>query len=207
MNRSFPTRLIGVTFWLAPVLMLVSDLLGWLAPSPFFWVASLAFWLSFYTFLGLIYGMFQLSNRSTYAVVSFLVAVFGALIGITIIGMTRYAWGVGVEGVAPATIQAAHANPWVLFTSRVPGITFPIGLIMLSIALKRNHRINGLLLTGLIFSILLFPLGRIPQWIISNVIGDALMIVFFGMVGRIYRNKEAVPTPVERRPVAVAEAG
>lgn len=186
--------------------MLVSDLLVWLAADQFFWTASLFFWLSLYVFLGLIYGMFQLSNRSTYAVVSFLLAVFGALIGITIIGMSRYAWGVSGAGVDQAVIQAAHANPWVLFTSRVPGITFPLGLIMLSIALKRNNRIDGLLLTGLILATLLFPLGRIPGWIISNVIGDTLMVVFFGMVGQVYRKSGAAPIKLEPRSVAAGEA-
>ncbi len=72
------------------------------------------------------------------------------------------------------------------FTSRFPGITFPIGLILLAVALRRRKVINGYLLAGLIVSIVLFPLGRIPKELLVNVVGDALMIIFFGMVGRAY---------------------
>jgi hypothetical protein len=189
MNDNFPVRLIRTTFWLAPFWMFVSDLSGLIIGSQSFWISTHFFWLSFYTFLGLIFGMVQLLNYSPYSVISGLIAAFGALIGITIIGMSRFAWGVEMEGISRDVIIAADSNPWVFFTSRFLGITFPIGLIMLVIGLKRHYFINTYLLVGLIVSILLFPLGRIPKELILNVAGDALMVIFFGMVGKIYLKK------------------
>jgi hypothetical protein len=186
MNRDFAFRLISISFVLAPVLMLLSDLSALIFGEQLFWVSTHLFWLSFYVFLGLIVGMGQLLNFSPYAVISALIAGFGALIGITIIGMSRYEWGLETEGVSMEVLASAHSNPWVFFTSRFPGITFPLGLIMLVVGLKRNNLINGHLLAGLIFAIVLFPLGRIPKELMINVAGDALMILFFGMVGKIY---------------------
>lgn len=183
------TRLISSSFVFAPSLMFISDLLSWLKHDDFFWISSILFWLSFYTFLLVIIGMVQLSNYSSFSVTSALIASFGALIGITIIGMSRFAWGVETEGVSHAVIVSADSNPWVFFSSRFPGITFPVGLIMLVVALKRKNVINNYLLAGLIFSILLFPLGRIPKELIINVVGDSLMVIFFGMVGKAYQLK------------------
>jgi hypothetical protein len=189
MTRNYPARLIGITFWLAPVLMFSSDLIRLILGEQSFWLSTHFFWLSFYAFLGVIFGMVQLSDYSPYSVTSALIAGFGALTGITIIGMSRFAWGVEMEGVSHAVIVSADSNPWVFFTSRFTGITFPIGLIMLVVGLKRNKVVNGYLLAGLILSILLFPLGRIPKELLVNVVGDGLMIIFFGMVGKAYKKK------------------
>lgn len=183
MKGNFLTRLIRTSFWLAPTLMLLSDLSRLLFGGEYFWLSTHFFWLSFYAFLGVIAGMAHISGYSTFSVISALVAAFGVLIGITIIGMSRFAWGVEMEGVSAEVITSADSNPWVFFTSRFPGITFPLGLIMLAVALKRKKVINNYVLAGLIVSILLFPLGRIPKEFIVNVGGDALMIVFFGIVG------------------------
>ena len=189
MKSNFPSRLIGITFWLAPLLMFLSDLTGLVFGEQFFWISSILFWLSFYTFLLLIIGMVQLSNYSSFSVSSALIAGFGVLIGITIIGISRMAWGVETEGVSHVVIVSADSNPWVFFTSRFPGITFPVGLILLVVSLKRKNVINNYLMAGLIFSLLLFPLGRIPKELIINVVGDAFMIIFFGMVGKAYQLK------------------
>lgn len=99
-----------------------------------------------------------------------------------------------MEGISPEVIAAADANALVFFTSRFPGITFPLGLILLAVALKRKKVISGYLLAGLIVSIVLFPTGRIPKELIINVIGDGLMIIFFGMAGSAYRRKMNAPT-------------
>lgn len=183
------TKLIGTSFVLGPVLMLVADVLALLDQVRFFWASSILFWLSFYCFIFLIFGLVQLSAYSQFSLVSACIALFGVLIGITIIGMSRFAYGMEISGVSHDLIVSADANPWVFFTSRFPGITFPVGLIMLVAALKRNKMINGFLLLGLLVSILLFPLGRIPKELAINVAGDALMIICFGTVRSIYQKR------------------
>ena len=193
MKNPLHTKLIHLAFWAAPVLMFASDLLAFLGLDQLFWLASILFWLSFYAFIGLILGMVQLSQYSNFATISALLAIFGSLIGITIIGMSRYQWGIELQGVDREIITNAHMHPWVFSTSRSPGLTFPIGLIMLGIALRRNGLIKPLFLVGLIISILLFPVGRISSQLIFNVIGDGLMIVFFGMIGRVYAEKILSP--------------
>lgn len=186
MQTNFPFKLIHTCFWLAPTLMFLSDFSRLVFGEPAFWVATHLFWLSFYAFLGVIFGMIQLADYSRYAVISAIIAGFGALIGITIIGMARMAWGLEAEGATREMILAADANLHVFLSSRFPGITFPLGLILLAIGLKRKKLISNYLLTGLILSIVLFPAGRIPKELIINVIGDGLMILCFGMLGNIY---------------------
>jgi len=188
-NRDFPIKLIGASFWLAPVLMFLSDLCGLVFSDRFFWIATHLFWLSFYSFLGLIYGMVQLLRYSSYSVISGLIAGFGALIGITIIGMARYAWGIEMEEIGSEVLASAHSNTFVFFSSRATGITFPIGLMMLAMGLKRNNLISVKVFAGLLISILLFPVGRISGQGIFNVIGDGLMVISFGHVGWVYLQK------------------
>lgn len=190
MKSQLPARLIRATFWLAPALMLMSDLGTLVIGESGFWLTTHLFWLSFYAFLGLIFGLVQTANTSTFAVASGLIAGFGALIGITIIGMTRYTWGVEAEGVETEILTAAHANPWVFLSSRATGITFPIGLILLVIALQQQQPVSRWLFAGLLIAILLFPIGRISQTLPINVVGDGLMLLFFGRLGRTYYANE-----------------
>jgi hypothetical protein len=186
----FLQKLIKSAFWLAPILMLLSDtinLLGWEAG---YWLASIAFWLSFYFFLLVIIGMVHLSQGSNFAIVAGLLAAAGTLIGITIIGTSRFAWGMEMMGTSEEVLMEVHMDPRIFFTSRFPGILFPVGLILLAISLKRHGVINGFLLVGLLVSIVLFPLGRIPGIYLFNVIGDVLMVVFFGgLLGRKLNSK------------------
>lgn len=188
--KPFLQKLIKSAFWLAPILMLISDtinLLGWEAG---YWLASIAFWLSFYFFLLVIIGMVRLAQVSNFATIAGLLAAAGALIGITIIGTSRFAWGMELTGVSREVLMEVHMHPWIFFTSRFPGILFPTGLILLSVSLKRQGVINGLLLGGLLISIVLFPTGRIPGIALFNVIGDGLMVLFFGwQLGNIYQRE------------------
>lgn len=178
--NTFPHQLLKSAFWLAPILMLVSDIINMLQWEAGYWLASIAFWLSFYFFLLVIIGMVRLAQVSNFATIAGLLAAAGALIGITIIGTSRFAWGMELTGVSREVLMEVHMHPWIFFTSRFPGILFPLGLILLSIILKRKGIINSIHLGGLLIAILLFPIGRIPSIIEFNVIGDVLMVVFFG---------------------------
>ncbi|MCB0663655.1 MAG: hypothetical protein KDC24_12995 [Saprospiraceae bacterium] len=180
-------KILSHSFWLAPALMLVSDLITLFQIESAFWVASISFWFTFYLFIYVIIAMVQMAGNTTFATISGLLAIFGSLIGITIIGSARFAWGMELTGVTEEVLNEVHMHPWIFFTSRFPGILFPIGLILLSFGLKRKGIINNGILIGLLISIILFPMGRIPKIIEFNVVGDILMIVFFGMLVRKYQ--------------------
>lgn len=85
--------------------------------------------------------------------------------------------------IGPELISAVLTEPILFFTSRMPGIFFPIGLILLTVTMKKADSISTANAILLIIGIILFPVGRIGGEILFNVIGDALMLIVFSQVG------------------------
>ncbi len=176
-------KLIGFAMIGAPLLMLMADTISLVSDYPEnFWFASILLFLSFYAFLGLIHGLYHLSNRTKLALVGTLIAAFGIMAGETIMGLERVAWAmneVGLKGEIDKTVY----HPIVFSTSRQIGLTFPIGLILLSISLYKARAVNLITMALLIVGIVLFPIGRIIVGPSANVAGDAVMLFIYGKLG------------------------
>ncbi|MBZ0180805.1 MAG: hypothetical protein K8F36_16095 [Melioribacteraceae bacterium] len=189
METNFQNKILAVSFISAPLLMLISDVLKLLLPEDYFWFNSIIFWFSFYAFIGVIIGMVKLSNNTTFSNISAMLAIFGTLIGITIIGSERAAGSMLIHQIDIEVIKQILSEPILFFTSRMPGILFPIGLIMLSIAMKKAGSLSLPNTLILILGILLFPVGRIPKVVGINVISDFLMLIIFVQIGMNLLNR------------------
>ena len=181
MNKIY--KLIGAAMIGAPLLMLLADVNSLLFEYPRnFWFTTILLFLSFYAYLGLIHGLYYLSNATKLALVGTLIASFGVLMGETIMGLDRVAWAMNEAGLSADIDRTVH-HPLVFFTSRQLGLTFPIGLIILSIALYKANAISMITMALLIIGIVLFPIGRIIVGPSANVAGDLIMLLIYGKLG------------------------
>ena len=176
-------KLIAFSMIVAPLLMLLADVNNLIFEYPKnFWFGSIAMFLSFYAFLGLIHGTYHLSNCTKLALVGTMVAAFGVLAGETIMGLERVAWAMNEVGLQEEIKNTVH-HPIVFSTSRQIGLAFPIGLIILSISMFKAKAINLITMIALIAGILLFPVGRIVVGPYANVPGDLIMLIIYGKLG------------------------
>lgn len=177
-TQHIPFRsLLGFSIALAPVLMLASDVAALVLGEAAFWFATITMWLAFYVFVGAAAGMAALSGWSRIALVGLLLVVFGSMAGTTIMGLERMAWSMSIHEIPKEVIREVISEPAVFLTSRVIGLTFPIGLLLLTWSLVRKNVLAPV--TGLILAlgVILFPVGRIFAGLPANVAGDALMVL------------------------------
>ncbi len=166
-----------------PLLMLLADITFLVFEYPqYFWFASIVMFLSFFAYIGLIHGLYQLSNGTILALVGTLFAIFGTLAGETIMGLDRVAWAMYDVGLEDEITNTVH-HPQVFSTSRQIGLAFPIGLLLLSISLYKARAINMLSMIVLMIGIILFPVGRIIVGPEANVVGDFIMLLIYGRLG------------------------
>ncbi len=183
MRTRFQAVIVALSFIGAPILMLITDTLNLLTPGQYQWFASVTFWFSFCAYVAVIMGMVKLSGDTNLASVAAILAIMGTLIGITIIGTSRVGMSMLMQGIEKEMIMAAMYEPIVFFTSRAPGILFPVGLILLTITMKKAGSINTVNSAILLVGIILFPVGRIPQMVGFNVAGDILMLIVLAQIG------------------------
>lgn len=175
-NKIIASSLIG-----APLLMLLADLAGpVLGKEAGFWYATLLLWFSFYAYLGAIAGLVKLSGNTRLAVIGAMIALLGALIGTTIMGLERVGWAMSMQEFTREQIMATINYPVVFFTSRAPGLTFPIGLLILTYTLYKAGQLSLSATLLLAVGVILFPVGRIVAGAWANVPGDAIMLVVYG---------------------------
>lgn len=176
----------------APLLMLLADT-NYLIFDFYenFWIGSILFWLSLYAFIGLIHGLYNISNCTKLALVGTMIAILGVLAGETIMGLERVAWAMNEVGLTDEISRTVH-HPLVSLSSRNIGLTFPIGLIILAISTYKAKAINSITLILLIIGILLFPIGRIIVGPAANVPGDLIMLIIYGKLGLdLLKNKNS----------------
>lgn len=176
-------KLIGISLISAPGLMLLGDSWAGLFGESGFWPLTLLLWLSFYVYVAACLGMMALSGGQRLALVGCAIALFGTLIAATIMGLERMAWAMRLHGIPDEQVSQVLLDPTVFSTSRAPGLAFPVGLLLLTVALFRAGVLSGFKASVLAIGILLFPVGRIFVGIWANVIGDALMLLVMAPLG------------------------
>ena len=194
-------RLMGTCLLLAPLAMFFADLALAAAGADAFWVWSVGLWISLYLFVGALLGIIQVltPRAEMFGLVFGSTAIFGALMGATMQGLFRARFV--LEGNEPALAELA-ASSLIPLTTVMPGILFPLSLLILSIGLGRVRALPWSLAAALGLGALLFPVGRFiigNIWI--NVASDALMIVALGSLGiRLCRS------PVVAEPASLGTA-
>lgn len=159
----------------APVLLLASDAAALAFGRPAFWFATITMWFSFFFFVVAAYGLMELSGRSAAAVTGTLVTILGCLAGATIMGLERMIWSMVELGMELDVAREVAMEPLVFVTSRATGLTFPIGLLILTFAAARARVLAGWQVGLLALGAILFPVGRIVVGLTANVASDVLM--------------------------------
>ena len=191
---------LGVSLVLAPLLMLAGDAVSAVVGKPGFWITSLSLWLSFYAYIGAILALLVLAGNGRLAQVGAVIALFGALIGGTIMGLDRMAWSMRIHDLASDVARDVMTEPVVFFTSRAPGIAFPIGLLLLTYALRRADVLSLAAACILAVGVCLFPVGRIAVGPWANVVGDTLMLMVLAPLGLRVLGGGAAATGVGESP-------
>lgn len=176
-------KLIGISLIAGPLAMLAADAAAALAGDGAFWISTMGLWLAFYAYAGASFGMMVLAGHGGVAVAGGLLTLFGALIGATIMGLERMAWSMRLHQLEADQVIDVLTEPAVFFTSRAPGLTFPLGLLLLTFALTRAGALSRVAAGVLAVGIVLFPVGRIVAGPWANVVGDGLMLATLGPLG------------------------
>jgi hypothetical protein len=192
-------RAAGVSLIAAPLLLLASTVLRFGMGRVFEWYATMK--LSFFFFavaaLGLVHLLKGRADGSR--LVGGALTLAGCLSGASIV-MAAYI----LESLQGRVPEAQQMSLYLtVVNSPLPGLLFPVGLLMLAVALFRKKVVA--LWAGLLLALgaILFPVGRAVglEWAVWAC--DALLAVSMGYVG--WRVLTMTAEEWERRPVELAE--
>ena len=188
-NINHPFIRIGaVCMILAPLVMLISDLLMITTGMMFEWTIIL--WLAFVLFvpaiLGLTFVLF--SNGSSLALIGGISAFFGAMAGASMQVLFRV-HAVLLESGAQQTVETLRNTFKLVATTQMIGIFFPIGLIIVAICLYRSGIFNPIIPLLLTIGAILFPIGRIGGFSAAVLGNGILLTIAFGLIGWGFLNQ------------------
>ena len=171
-------RLARIGAVLAPLLLLVGDCLAIANMNSIWW--TLLLWLSFVCFIPALAGLVVALSRAkpVLAAVSGVVVLIGTMAGA---GMQAYfRTGIVLEnGGHEAAVAFLRTQRVMLLTSQVPGICFPIGLLLLSLGIWRSRLAPAWVAGTLALGAVLFPIGHAVRVSWALVGGDVVLAVAF----------------------------
>ncbi|MEQ9570357.1 MAG: hypothetical protein RLN75_09225, partial [Longimicrobiales bacterium] len=126
--RGTPAALAGLCLIAGPLLMLLSDVSFLLIESPVFW-PTLTLWASFFLFVPAVIALSARSGMGGLSLWGALAALFGCLMGVTIVGQERVMWSMQLHGISRDTLSEVMMEPALFLSSRAPGLDFPLGLL------------------------------------------------------------------------------
>jgi len=193
-------RAAGVSLVAAPALLLTSSVLRFVFGLSFEWYLTMK--LSFFFFavaaLGLVHLLRGRADGSGH--VGGAMALAGCLSGASIVTMA-YIFEAFEGRVPPEQLTSLYVT---LVNSPLPGLLFPVGLLILAVALFRKQAVAtwaGLLLAA---GAVLFPVGRVPGFVWAIFACDVLLTVSMGYIG--WRLLTMTPAEWERGTEAEAVA-
>ena len=172
-------RAAGVSLLAAPLLLLASSVLRFVLGLAFEWYLTMK--LSFFFFavaaLGLVHLLRGRADGSS--LVGGAMALAGCLSGASIVTMA-YVMEAVQPGVPAEQLQSLYVT---LVNSPLPGLFFPIGLLILAVALFRKEVVP--LWAGLLFTLgaVFFPVGRISGFVWAVYACDVLLMISLGYIG------------------------
>jgi hypothetical protein len=165
----------------APLALTAADLLQVSGASPFGW--TVVMWIAFVIFVPALFALGHVARlrAPTMGVVAAAITVVGAIAGASMQVLFRTA---AVLESAPMSGASQHAveealstHPLLGVTTLVPGILFPLGLILLAVVLTRHHvgATPATVLLGL--GGVLFPIGHAAGVPVALIGGDLVLLV------------------------------
>lgn len=192
---------------LGPTLMLVGDLHRILGGDAEIFRFSIYLQLSMPLFLlavlGIVAELRPVADRAGLA--GGVIAGFGVFVGTAMQGYfrTAYAAVAAVDAAAAQAIEEALTTPLFTAVTFYPGLSFPIGMLVLSLALLATRRAPALLAGLVAAGAVLFPVGRIGglEWAVLAS-GGCFLAGLGWLAVRTLRRQAAAGEAVAIRPLA-----
>jgi hypothetical protein len=109
--------------------------------------------------------------------------IFGAVSGAALVTMAFTAWQLDANGMSPAVEASFRSSFIAAVWYPFPGILFPLGLVTLGITLFVTRAIPRAAAVMIALGGLFFPLGRIPDRQVFELISGGLLLAGMGPVG------------------------
>ena len=164
------------------VVLLIGDVLQITNHQNILWTICLA--ISFVLFVGgmpAINSFLSASNQALRLLINVFLLI-GAIAGASMQVFFRTRILLENEKFTDAVTSLSN-NPLMAFTTMVPGIFFPLGLILLSIALFIAGKIPKWKIVLLLLGAIAFPVGHAIGIIYALVLGDLLLLSAWIVIG------------------------
>jgi hypothetical protein len=163
--------------------MLMADSIGLGFGDAAFWPVSILLFVSFVFFFPAIVGMSAVASAGSdrLGLTGAGLALVGLLTGATILGVSRALFVVGGSDAMEVLSPEQQATLVATFQT---GILFPIGLLILTVALRRAGALSPSAAALMALGAILFPVGRIIVGFPASVASDvclALALVPLGV--------------------------
>lgn len=180
-------KLAGISLIAAPVMLLLADLTNFISGLhyPRYLIAKTAFAVFIAATLGLVHLLRERADRM--GLIGGGLTIVGCISGATIVTfglLEQTAIAVRLDAATLQSIERATEQIWmavVMFP--LPGLFFPIGLLVLSVGLYRTKLVARLIAVVLALGAVLFPIGRIPGILPFELASDILLVVALGLIG------------------------
>jgi hypothetical protein len=175
----------GICLIGAPLLVAIGSPF-WFSDSTLLWAGAIQMyaWLLFIPALLCLARLLQ-HQAPRLAVVSGTLGIFGSVGGLNFGTFGAYLWATGTAGVDAATVREIQqiADAQLFPILNLPGIFFPISLLVLSIGLFQTRAVPRWTAILLGIGAISFPLGRIPDIQVLYHLSDALLLIPLGWIG------------------------
>ena len=175
-------KISGICAIVAPILLLSIDIFHLVTGADFIW--TIGMWLAFALFvpavIGVAYSLAASGSRLAY--VGGVLAFFGAMAGASMQVLFRTHAVLAEQGLETVNQQLRETFKLVASTQMI-GLTWPLGLLMLSIALFAVDRSKWLISLALAGGAIAFPIGRIGFAQPAVILSGIFFVVGFGLLG------------------------
>ena len=181
--RSPMLKIAAFGSFVGPLILFLSDLLlGSVLSVSFEW--SIGMWIAFLMMIPAVIGLTYLlvSNGSRLAMVGGCFAFVGLVAGASMQVLFRV-YAVLQEQGSTAAIEQLRSTFKLVASTQMIGLTWPIGLVLLSIACLTTRAVHVAVPVLLLIGAIAFPIGRIAGSIAGVLISGACFVIVFGIVG------------------------
>ncbi len=181
----------GLCAMLAPILILSIDVFHIATDRDFEW--TIGMWLAFALFVPAVIGFaYSLAKRgSRLAYVGGILAFFGAMAGASMQVLFR-THAVLAEQGDMAAVDRLRGTFKLVASTQMIGLTWPLGLLTLSVALLLTDRAKWPISLVLAIGAVAFPIGRIAFVQPAVILSGAMFVIAFGAIGLELRKQAAM---------------
>jgi hypothetical protein len=180
------SRFLGISGFcaiVAPILLLSIDLFHLATGQDFIW--TIGMWLAFALFVPAVIGVaYHLAaSGSRLAIIGGILAFFGAMAGASMQVLFRTHAVLAEQGLENVNEQLRGTFKLVASTQMI-GLTWPLGLLTLSIAILMVDRAKWWLALVLATGAIAFPIGRIGFVQPAVILSGIMFVIAFGYLGK-----------------------